>query len=196
MLNYAEPLARYYSPEEYLASEVEAEYKSEYFQGEIFAMAGGSVNHNRIAVNISTEFKMALRGKSCDVFSSDVRVLVQRNGLYTYPDAMLVCGKLEFAEGRDDTITNPKLIVEVLSKSTKNYDRGSKFTLYRGLPSLEHYILIDQDEVRVEYYHKQATGQWVLTELDNLEATLTLESLDLTISVRDIYDNVDGVSTG
>ncbi len=191
MNNLARKLETRYTPAEYLASEAQAAYKSEYFDGEIFVMAQKSANHNRITLNVCTEFKIATRRTQCEVFSSDLRILVEQNGLYTYPDAMLVCGEVQFQTGRDDTITNPQLIVEVLSKSTKNYDRGSKFTLYRDLPSLRHYILIDQYTVRVEYYHQDEQGNWSLTELTDLDDKLAIESLGLAVSLRDIYDNVD-----
>jgi Uma2 family endonuclease len=182
---------KYYTPEEYLALEEAAETKNEYFQGEIFAMSGGSTNHNQIAVSICTILDVAFEEKPCKVFSSDVRLLVQANGLYTYPDAMVVCGPIEYAEGRNDTVTNPIVIVEVLSKSTREYDRGKKFELYRDLPSFQDYLLIDQDRVYIEHYHKLKDGRWVLTLFNNLETNLTLTAIDVSLSVRRIYHKVD-----
>ncbi len=134
---------KYHSPEEYLALEETAEYRSEYYRGEIFAMAGGSANHNRIARNLLIAFDDALEGKPYEAFITDMRLYVKKNGLYTYPDVMVVCGKLEFVKGRTDTLTNPVVIVEVLSESTEGYDRGTKFELYRAVDTLQDYVLID-----------------------------------------------------
>jgi hypothetical protein len=116
---------------------------------------------------------------------------VQDNGLYTYPDAMVVCGSVEYAEGRNDTITNPIVIFEVLSKSTRDYDRGKKFELYRDLPSLQDYALIDQERVYLEHYHKVADGRWTLTIFNSLETTLTLTTIEVSLAVSRIYHRVD-----
>ncbi len=188
MLNHQK---QYYTPEEYLALEEEADYKNEYYQGEIFAMSGASVNHNRIARNVVTVLGIAFETGSCEIFIGDVRLLVKKNGLYTYPDVMIVCGELEFAEGRDDTITNPIVIVEVLSKSTEGYDRGAKFELYRALPTLQDYVLVDQYKVHVEYFHKLDDGRWILQEFNQLEDTLPIESINYEIPLNRIYQKVD-----
>ncbi|ACF13032.1 protein of unknown function DUF820 [Chloroherpeton thalassium ATCC 35110] len=185
---------KYFTPEEYLELEEKAEYKSEYYQGEIFAMSGGSVNHCRIAINVQTGLNVAFRKRNCEVFNGDMRVLVQENGLYTYPDVSAICGEIKFAEGRNDTVTNPCLIVEVLSKSTKDYDRGQKFELYRALPSLEDYVLIHQDKVHVEHFHKQSDGKWLFMDICSLEENLVLESVDVTLPIRDLYEKVDRLS--
>jgi len=185
---------KYITPEEYLALEEKAEYKSEYYQGEIFAMSGASFNHNVIAGNCYAGIHQIFRGRNCTVFNSDMRVLVRENGLYTYPDVSVICGEIKFSEGRNDTITNPSLIVEVLSKSTKDYDRGEKFELYRALPTLEDYVLIHQDKVHIEHFHKQADGKWLLTDICLLEETLMLESVEVSLSVRDLYEKVDWLS--
>jgi Uma2 family endonuclease len=132
-----------YSEKEYLELERDAEYKSEYYRGEIFAMAGAGHNHNRIVENLSGECYIAFKGKSCQTFSSDMRLHIPQNGLYTYPDLLVVCGKIEFAEDNDDTIVNPSAIIEVLSKTTSAYDRGDKFHLYRSIPTLMEYVLVD-----------------------------------------------------
>lgn len=181
----------YYTPEEYLALEEAAETKHEYFQGEIFAMSGGSTNHNRIAVSVCTILATEFEEKPCEVFSSDVKLLVQANGLYTYPDAMVVCGPVEYAEGRNDTVTNPIVIVEVLSKSTRDYDRDKKFELYRDLPSFRDYLLIDQDRVYIEHYHRLEEGRWVLTLYNNLDTSLTLTAIEVSLPVRRIYHKVE-----
>ncbi len=184
------PQKTYYTPEEYLALEEEAEYRSEYYQGEIFAMSGGSANHNRIIKNLVIALESAFEGKPCEAFITDMRLLVKKNGLYTYPDVMAVCGGLEFAEGRDDTLTNPAVIVEVLSKSTEGYDRGAKFELYRALDSLQDYVLIDQHKIHVENFHKLEDGRWILQEFNRIEDTLTIESIDFEIPLQQIYQRV------
>jgi Uma2 family endonuclease len=188
MLNHQK---QYYTPEEYLALEEEADYKSEYYQGEIFAMSGALVNHNRIAGNLYTACNIACEGGRCEAFMGDVRLLVKENGLYTYPDVMIVCGDLEYVEDRDDTITNPIIIVEVLSKSTEGYDRGAKFELYRALPALQEYILIDQYKIHVEHFHKLEDGRWILQEFNQLENALKIEPVEFEISLEQIYRRVN-----
>ena len=182
---------RLYTPDEYLALEETAEGKSEYYKGEIFAMSGGSANHNRIVSSINAFFHSGLRGRRCESFTSDMRVQVKAHGLFTYPDAMIICGQPEFWNNRNDTVTNPILIVEVLSESTKDYDRGQKFEFYRTIPTLRDYVLIHQDRVHIEYYHKLEDGRWLLTEIGDPEALLILETVDLTLPVRSIYERVD-----
>lgn len=180
----------YYSPEEYLELETAAEYKSEYRDGLIIPMAGGTPNHNRIALNLSTGLNFALKGQAYDVFTSDLRLWIPQARLYTYPDVMVVSGQLQFAESRRDTITNPLIIVEVLSESTANYDRGEKFRLYRTIPTLQEYILISQSEMHVEQFAKTADKKWILSEYDD-NSILALNSIQFQISFRDIYDKVD-----
>lgn len=180
----------YISPEEYLAQEETAEGRSEYYQGQIFAMSGGSVNHNRIAKNMVIALDGAFGNKPCEAFITDMRLLVKPNGLYTYPDVMVVCGQLEFAQGRDDTLTNPVVIVEIISKSTEGYDRGAKFELYRALDSLQDYVLIDQYKVHVEHFHRLEDGRWILQEFNQLDATLPLDTIDVEITLPQIYQNV------
>lgn len=182
---------KYYTPEEYLTLEESAEYRSEYYQGEIFAMSGGSANHNRIAGNVYMSLRERLEGKSCEAFITDMRLLVKKNGLYTYPDVMVICGQLKYVKGRTDTVTNPVLIVEVLSESTQAYDRGAKFELYRALETLQDYVLIDQARVYVEYFHKLADGRWVLTELSQIEAVLALESVGVELPLSQVYRRVE-----
>ncbi len=178
------------SPEDYLALEETAEDRSEYYQGEIFAMSGASVNHNRIAKNTVTGLDAAFAGKPCEAFITDMRLLVRSNGLYTYPDVMVVCGPLQFASDRDDTLTNPIVIFEVLSKSTEGYDRGAKFELYRALESLQDYVLVDQYKIHVEHFHRLDDGRWILQEFNQLEAVLHLETVGATLPLEQIYRNV------
>jgi len=180
-----------YSPEEYLASEEDAAYKSEYFAGEIFAVAGGSFNHAMISGNVYAALHQFARSKSCTAFTSNMKLLVKANGLYTYPDAMLVCGRPEFAPGRNDTVINPNLLVEVLSESTENYDRGKKFELYRALESLRAYLLIHQDRVYIEYYQKLANGSWLLTAFQKTDAALHVEAIGLDLPIDLLYEQVD-----
>ncbi|RME45062.1 MAG: Uma2 family endonuclease [Chloroflexi bacterium] len=182
---------QYYTVDEYFALEETAEYRSEYYQGEIFALAGGSANHNRIAGNVFVALSNALRAKPCEAFVSDLRLWVKQVGLYTYPDVMVVCGGLEFAHERTDTITNPTVIFEVLSPSTENYDRGKKFEFYRTLETLKEYVLIDQERIHVEHYRLLEEGRWLLTVFDDEAGTLTLESIGIEIPVSDMYERVD-----
>ncbi|HXW00748.1 MAG TPA: Uma2 family endonuclease [Anaerolineae bacterium] len=182
---------KYYSPEEYLALEEAVDYRSEYYQGEIFAMSGGSANHNRIVGNIYITLREALEGKSCESFITDMRLLVKKSGLYTYPDVMVVCGKLKFVKGRTDTLTNPVVIVEVLSESTQGYDRGAKFELYRAIDTLQDYVLIDQARVHVEYFRRLEDGRWLLAEFNELEAVLQLESVAVEIPLSRMYQRVE-----
>lgn len=182
---------KYYSSEEYLTLEEAADYKSEYYQGEIFAMSGASVNHNRIAGNVHAALNNAFDAKPCEAFMGDVRLLVKKNGLYTYPDVMVVCGQLEFAEGRTDTLTNPIVIVEVLSKSTQDYDRGAKFELYRAIETLQDYVLIDQARIHVEYFRKLEDGRWLLQEFNQLEAILRIEAVGVEIPLSRVYQRVE-----
>ena len=182
---------KYYSPEEYLALEEATDYKSEYYQGEIFAMSGGSANHNRIAKNLVIALEVALESKPCETFITDMRLLVKKNGLYTYPDVMVICGQLEFAEGRTDTLTNPIVIVEVLSKSTQDYDRGAKFELYRAIETLQDYVLIDQARVHMEYFRKLEDGRWLLQEFNQLEAILRIEAVGVEIPLSRVYQRVE-----
>jgi Uma2 family endonuclease len=186
-----QPAKKYYTPEEYLALEEKAEYKSEYYKGEIFAMAGGTINHNQITGNLYTELSQSLNDKDCRVFISDMRLWVDEKDLFTYPDIMVICDKPEFLENRNDTVENPLIIIEVLSESTKNYDRGEKFMFYRALPTLREYILVDQYKVHIEQFYIGSEGKWVLTEYNNADDILKLVNLDIQIPLVDIYRRVE-----
>jgi Uma2 family endonuclease len=178
------------SPEEYLALEREAEYKSEYLGGEIFAMTGASREHNLITTNIVGELRQQLKGKPCEVYPSDMRVKVQAAGLYTYPDVVVVCGDPLFEDDYVDTLLNPTLIVEVLSTSTESYDRGKKFGYYRTVESDTEYLLVAQDEYKVEQYVRQPDGRWLLSDIRSLDGTVELLSVPCAVSLREIYDRV------
>jgi Uma2 family endonuclease len=177
------------TPEQYLALERKSPIKHEYYDGEIFAMAGASREHNLIAGNFYAEIRAQLRHRPCEVYMSDMRVLVSRTGLYTYPDIVAVCGEPQFQDSEVDTLLNPNLIVEVLSPSTEAYDRGRKFGHYRRLESLKEYVLVDQEQVRVERYTRQG-DEWLLAELSSLEDTLRLDSIGCTVALREIYAKV------
>lgn len=179
------------TPAEYLAKERAATYRSEYFGGEMFAMAGGSPRHSLIKVNVVGEFRARLRNSPCTAYDSDLRILVARTGLYTYPDASVICGPLEFEDPRRDTVLNPTLLVEVLSESTEAYDRGKKFSHYRQIPSLREYLLVSQEEPQIERFLRNDEGTWTLTEVAGLDSTLRLPALGIEIALREIYDKVD-----
>lgn len=181
---------RRYTPEEYLALERASEHRSEYVNGQIFAMAGSSLPHNDITGNVYTGLRDQFRGRSCRAWIIDVRVKVRTTGLYTYPDVVAVCGEPLLEGERRDNLLNPALIVEVLSRSTEAYDRGEKFAHYRRLDSLRDYILIAQDQLRVELFVRQG-DHWVLSEFNELDDSVPLDSVGCTLSLRQIYDQVD-----
>lgn len=176
--------------EEYLRRERLAEFRSEFFRGEVFAMAGGSPRHSLIATNFGGEAREALKEKPCSVFNSDLRIRVVPTGLYTYPDASIVCGELQFDDEVRDTITNPTAVVEVLSDSPEQYDRGRKSDHYRQIPSLRELVLIAQDHPHVERFTRQADGSWLFQEEKDLAKGIELPSLGITLSLAELYRNV------
>jgi Uma2 family endonuclease len=178
------------TPEQYLEAERAAEYRSEYYCGHIYAMSGGSYQHFQIIGNISGELHAALKKRPCSVGSSDLRLRVSADGLYTYPDVVVICGDPRFADDQKDTLLNPALIVEVLSPSTEAYDRGFKSAQYRTLESLDEYVLVSQAEPRIEVFRRQSGGHWLLSEAIGLEAVCRFESLECGIPLADIYDKV------
>jgi Uma2 family endonuclease len=177
------------TPQQYLALERKSEVKHEYHAGVMYAMPGTSREHNLIAGNLFAEIRAQLRDRPCEAYMSDIRVLVGPTGLYTYPDVMAVCGEPRFEDREVDTLLNPMAIIEVLSPTTEAYDRGKKFGHYRRLESLREYVLVSQDEVRVERYTRRG-DEWVLTELSRLEDSLRLESIGCEVSLREIYAKV------
>jgi len=181
---------QFFTIEEYFVLEEQADHRSEYYGGEVFAMAGGTANHNRIARNSVIALGSALAGKPCEVFVSDMRVWVKRVKLYTYPDVMVICGGIDFAPKRKDTVTNPVVLFEVLSPSTEGYDRGKKFEFYRTLLSLKEYVLVDQERVHIEHYRLLDNRQWVLTVLDDAAERLALDSIGVELSLAAIYEQV------
>jgi Uma2 family endonuclease len=181
----------YYTPEEYLALERQAEYKSEYFNGEIFAMTGASRRHNLVAANILASLHGQLRKRPCEVYSSDMRVKVSPTGLYTYPDVVVVCGEPSFDDQQKDTLLNPTVLVEVLSKSTASYDRGEKFEHYRKLDSLAEYLVVAQNKYHAEHYIRQPDNRWLLSETDDGQQTIHLSAIECDLALADIYDKVE-----
>ena len=179
------------SPEEYLALEEVAESKSEYIDGEIVPMAGGSTNHNKISGNFYAELNFAFKKLDYEVYMGDVRLWIPAKRIYTYPDVMIVVEKPEYFNNRTDTITNPKVIVEVLSKSTKGYDRSDKFEAYRTIPSFEEYILIDQTKIYVEQFYKTENKRWIFSEYNQEDKQICLNSVVLQIALADIYNKVN-----
>ena len=181
---------RYYSIEEYLTLEEAADYKSEYIDGEIFPMAGGSTNHNRIAGNFYATLNFAFKTEDYEVFMSDVRLWIPKKRIYTYPDAMVVVGEPEYYNNRTDTITNPRVIIEVLSASTKGYDRSKKFEGYRTIPTLEEYLLLDQTRKYIEHFSKTDNKRWSFAEYNESDEAIALASIPFQISIADIYNKV------
>ncbi|MFA7484049.1 MAG: Uma2 family endonuclease [Vulcanimicrobiota bacterium] len=179
---------RLFTPEEYLAIEEKSPTKSEYYQGEIFAMSGASLAHAQIVRNLTADLHNALRGSSCQVFGSDLRLQVTTSGLFTYPDLYVVCGEPVLLSGRTDTVTDATLIVEVLSPSTEFYDRGEKFLLYQGLPSFREYLLVSQDQKKIEYHVKSGRNSWRSDIIE--ENSLTLESIGHELSLEEVYREV------
>lgn len=180
------------TPEEYLALERKATFKSEYISGEILAMSGASLAHTRITADIVTELNIQLRGRECEVISNDMHVRTSPKGAYFYPDIIVFCGEPQFEDNVFDTLLNPTLVVEVLSPSTEAYDKGEKFRHYQELTSLREYILVSQDRIRVEHY-RLAKTQWVQTELHAIEGVLSLASIGCELPLQDIYRRVPEV---
>ncbi len=183
-----------FTPSEYLAMEEVAEYKSEYYNGQIFALAGGTPDHSKIALKFGAELLRLLEPRPCHVFNSDMRLHVERSGLYTYPDVMVICGKIELAKRRNDTVTNPLLLVEVLSETTRDYDRGARYNFYKQIPTLREYVMVESEHPHVECYRRTGDDQWLIEMYDDLDATMRLESVGCDITLRQIYHKVSWLS--
>jgi len=180
----------YITPEQYLAIEYNAEFRSEYFAGQMFAMSGTSEPHNVLVTNLVTEINIQFRHKPCRVYSTDMKVRVSETGLFTYPDVIAVCGEPELLNKRKDVLLNPTVLVEVLSDSTELYDRTGKFEHYRHLPSLQDYLLVSQQTMKIEHYVRQSAEQWLLTVAEGPEAVITLDSIGCRLLLADIYEKV------
>lgn len=177
---------RYYTPEEYLEWEEQADYKHEYRDGEIVPMTGGTTNHNKIALNVAAYLKFALRGHNYDVYIGDVSLWIPRYRQYTYPDIMVIQRPPVYSGTGTTTVMNPMLITEVLSKSTQNYDQGDKFTYYRSIPELQEYILIAQQDYKVMQYVKNDKSQWILTEYEGETSQFKLASFDIHFNFNEL----------
>ena len=183
-------IQKFYSDEEYLAFEREAEEKHELIDGEIVAMAGASREHNLIGVNVSSELHFRLKGKNCEIYANDMRVRM-KSGHYGYPDVVVVCDKPNFADDEFDVLLNPLVVVEVLSKSTRFRDKTEKLKTYQKMESIREILLIEQTEPRIEHYIKQTPNQWLLRIYENLGEMIVLESLKCELPVAEIYAQIE-----
>lgn len=182
---------KYYTPEEYLAMEEKAEFRSEYDNGIITAMAGGSLNHQQITANFTEFLGAKIRKKGCRALPSEMKIWIESIEKFYYPDVTIVCEKPEFYKQRNDTIENPKLLVEVLSKSTEAKDRGEKFFAYQTLETLQEYVLVSQDKYLIETFTKQSDGSWRYLATIGLNSKVYFKSVDIELSLEDIYDLVE-----
>jgi Uma2 family endonuclease len=187
----AGPALKYVTAEKYLELERASNEKHEYYQGEIFVMPGAALKHNWIQRNFIRRVGNFLEGHACEVFGSDLRVHIPANSLYTYPDAIIVCGRPELLDEELDTVLNPTVIVEIVSKSTQTYDRGDKFMLYRAIASLKEYLLIGSETILVEHFSKQENGTWNLKELKNISDVLHVHSIDYSLLLSQLYDDME-----
>lgn len=187
-----EPVSAYkkVSIQEYLEAENAATEKHEYYQGEVFAMSGAKVSHNMISGNLLMALGIKLKGKNCRPFNSDQRIHIPTNTLFTYPDISVICGDVMTLDNDDYNVLNPTVIIEVLSRSTKNYDRGEKFKLYRDIKTLREYILVDSESIHIEVFRLNANGHWELEEYKTAEDTIRIKAIDETLTVAEIYDGV------
>jgi Uma2 family endonuclease len=179
------------TPEQYLEIERKAEYKSEYYRGEMFAMAGASREHNLLVAHLLRDLGNQLRGKPCEVYPSDMRVRVSSTGLYTYPDVVAVCGEPRLLDNQMDILLNPSLIIEVLSPSTEAYDRGRKFEHYQSIDSFKEYLLLASDRVHADLFTRQPDGRWLLTSATHLEDSLDLQSVGCSLALAGLYEKID-----
>jgi Uma2 family endonuclease len=177
-----------FTVEEYLAMEKDSLEKHEFFRGEIFAMAGAGARHNVIFSNLFGELAHRLKGKPCRPYGSDLRIHVAENTLFTYPDISIICGEIVPSKLDEDTATLPIVLIEILSPSTKNYDRGGKFILYRDIPTLKEFILIDTEAIGIEVFRVNAHGHWELEEYRSIDHTLTINAVNVQLSLQEIYE--------
>lgn len=180
-----------YTSDEYLELEIASQTRSEYRNGVIIPMTGGTPDHNELAVNLAALLKSALRGKPYRIFATDQRLWIPNRNIYTYPDVMVVEKPLQLQTGRNDTVVNPCFIAEILSKSTQDYDHGEKFSAYRTIESFCEYLLVDQYSIHVEHYVKTAANQWLLSEYYDPQVILALNTFETRIPIIDIYENID-----
>jgi Uma2 family endonuclease len=181
------PEKQLYTRKEYLLMEASADIKSEYYQGEIFAMTGGTPNHSTICFNLTRRVGEAIDNTNCRGFESNMKLFILEADAYVYPNAMVVCGDVKLAEDTTDAITNPVLIIEVLSPGTESFDRGRKFDYYRTIPSFKEYVLVSQDKPKVELYFRQSETVWQYRVIEGLDKAFLLQSLDYELKLADIY---------
>ena len=182
---------RKYTIEEYLELEKESDLKHEYYRGEIFAMSGSKMTHNDIAVNLIYKLKDALKGKPCKPHNSDQRIHIPQNTLFTYPDISIVCGDRKTLSDDNWNLLNPTVIIEVLSPSTKNYDQGQKFRLYRAIQTFKEYILVDSETIFVAVFRVNERGHWELEEYTNTRDKLFIKTIDVYIELTEIYEGTE-----
>ncbi|HWD20783.1 MAG TPA: Uma2 family endonuclease [Verrucomicrobiae bacterium] len=187
---HATPIRRL-SASEYLQMERAAETKSEFRDGDVYAMAGGTPAHSRISANLIRHLGNRLEGGKCFAFTSDLRVKIEMADAYTYPDVSVVCGSLQTESGHDDVLLNPTVIVEVLSPSSESDDRGRKFELYRRIPSLREYLLVSQSKPHVEQFIRQASGEWLLRDIEGRAAALSLAALGIELPLAEVFAGVE-----
>jgi Uma2 family endonuclease len=190
-----EPLSAYekmlLSEQEYLQFEKESQQKHEFFRGEIFAVAGAGRNHNEIFSNLFIELGTQLRGKPCKPYGSDLRIHIPQNTLYTYPDISIICKDFDFSNERNDetfSAKEPVILIEILSESTQNYDRGTKFRLYRDIPTLQEYIMVDSESISIECFRLNKTNHWELEEYKTTDQILSIPTLNISLSLSQIYE--------
>ncbi|MBS3026026.1 MAG: Uma2 family endonuclease [Dolichospermum sp. DET50] len=181
----------YYTPEEYLELEEKADYKNEYRDGEIISMTGGTTQHNKLALNLATGLNVALNDLNYEIYIGDVKLWIPRYREFTYPDVMVIEGQPVYYSTNTTIVTNPLLIAEVLSKSTKDYDRGDKFLYYRSIPEFKEYILIDQTQYYVMQYVKTSENQWILTEYETEDAMINMSSINVKLSLKQLYKKIN-----
>ena len=182
--------ARLLTEAEYLARERKADFRSEFYRGEMFAMAGASREHNLIAANVNRVFGNQLASRPCEVYQSDMKVRISASGLFTYPDVVVACGELQFADDQRDVLLNPTVVVEVLSESTAAYDCGRKAAHYRLLESLQEFLLLDQNSPYAEHYVREDAQSWRITRIEGLDAVIKLASIDCQLTLADAYAKV------
>lgn len=182
-----------YSPAEYLAFDEKARTRHEYWNGEIYLMSGSTPKHNRITLNVvgALDRALAKRKAPCTVYATDLRLRIEKANVYTYPDVMVICGKLEYDGNRQDVVLNPSVIVEISSDSTKRFDHTNKFAAYRLVPSLQAYVMVDQHSIFVECFQKDTSGQWIVQVYDALPESLQVNSLGVEIPLRAIYAQIE-----
>jgi len=178
------------SASDYLIMERASTEKHEFYRGEVSAISGAGIQHNIIFSNTFGILSNQLKGKNCRPFGSDLRIHIPLNSLYTYPDISVVCGKIETTDNTFDTIINPSIIIEILSATTRDYDKGGKFALYRDITSLKEYIIIDSEQVAVEKFIRNMDGSWQLTEFKQLTESFTIETVAISLLLKDLYEGV------